>query len=193
MGIRAIKLGKKENNLIQTLNLTEMKRTQAISVYLEILAIDLVKMSDSMTDAILANTLAVAEINDSLPKVQEELRKRTIETLDKERLASYDEMITKANALEGAKKAAAQAVINDNYGDVLKQVERMNKALMAWLDKDVTVELIPVDRAEFVKACKDSDQTVTPLSLQRLAPMFKGYAEPKNTVDEKELDDLLAE
>lgn len=168
-----------------------MKRNQAITMYQAILSIKLNKMSEEMTDAILANTLACAEVNDALAKAQEELRKRTIETIDKERLTAYDELITKANALEGAKKAAIQAVINDNYKDIITQSERLSKALNAWLEKDVAVELTEVDRKDFLKAVKESEQTVTPITMTRLAPMFKGYAEVKAEVDMDEIDELL--
>lgn len=162
-------------------------------MYQAILSIKLNKMSEEMTDAILANTLACAEVNDALAKAQEELRKRTIETIDKERLTAYDELITKANALEGAKRAAIQAVINDNYKDVITQSERLTKALNAWLEKDVKVELTEVDRKDFLKGVKESEQTVTPITMTRLAPMFKGYAEVRAEVDMDELDELLAE
>ena len=160
-------------------------------MYQAVLSIKLNKMSEEMTDAILANTLACAEVNDALAKAQEELRKRTIETIDKERLTAYDELITKANALEGAKRAAIQAVINDNYKDIITQSERLTKALNAWLEKDVKVELVEVDRKDFLKAVKESEQTVTPITMTRLAPMFKGYAEVRAEVDMDELDELL--
>ena len=170
-----------------------MKRTTAITMYQNLLNIKLDKMSDEMTDAILANTLAVAEVNNSLDKSQEVLRKKTIETIDRERLMAYDELQVKMNALEGAKRMAVQAVINDNYRDVRKQIERLNKAVSAWLDKDVAIEIRTIEQKDFVKACKDSGQTLTPTVLQRLAPMFYGYSEPETEVDEKELDELLAE
>lgn len=168
-----------------------MKRNTVIAMYQAVLGIKLNKMSEEMTDAILANTLACAEVNDALAKAQEELRKRTIETIDKERLTAYDELITKANALEGAKRAAIQAVLNDNYRDIITQSERLTKALNAWLEKDVKVELTEVDRKDFLKAVKESEQTVTPITITRLAPMFKGYAEVRAEVDMDELDELL--
>lgn len=170
-----------------------MKRTTAITMYQNLLNIKLDKMSDEMTDAILANTLAVAEVNNSLDKSQEVLRKKTIETIDRERLMAYDELQVKMNALEGTKRMAVQAVINDNYRDVRKQIERLNNAVSAWLDKDVAIEIRTIEQKDFVKACKDSGQTLTPAVLQRLAPMFNGYSEPETEVDEKELDELLAE
>lgn len=168
-----------------------MKRHQAINIYQAILSIKLDKMSEEMTEAILANTLAVAEVNDALAKAQEELRKRTIETIDRERLTAYDELVTKRNALDGARRAAIQAVLNDNYKDIINAQERLTKALNAWLEKDVKVELVEVDRKDFLKAMKESEQTVTPATLQRLAPMFKDYKEPKADVDMNEIDELL--
>ena len=168
-----------------------MKRHQAINIYQAILSIKLDKMSEEKTEAILANTLACAEVNDALAKAQEELRKRTIEIIDKERLTAYDELATKRNALDGARRAAIQAVINDNYKDIITQLERLSKALNAWLEKDVKVELVEVDLKDFLKAVKESEQTVTPITMTRLAPMFKGYAEVKAEVDMDELDELL--
>ena len=168
-----------------------MKRNNAITMYQAILGIKLNKMSEEMTDAILANTLACAEVNDSLAKAQEELRKRTIETIDRERLTAYDELITKANALEGAKKAAIQAVLNDNYKDVTEQQQRLVKALNKWMDKDISVSLEQIDRKDFLKATKEAEQNITPATIERLAPMFKGYAEVKGEVDMDELDELL--
>lgn len=168
-----------------------MKRNKAITMYQAILSIKLNKMSEDMTEAILANTLATAEVNDALVKAQGELRKRTIETIDMQRLKAHDELVTKANALEGAKRAAVQAVINDNYKDVILQQERLSKALNIWLEKDVKVELVEVDCKDFLKAVKESEQTVTPIIMTRLAPMFKGYAEVKAEVDMDEIDELL--
>lgn len=168
-----------------------MKRNQAIVMYQALLNIKLNKMSEDMTEAILANTLATAEVNDALAKAQGELRKRTIETIDRERLSAYDELATKANALEGARRAAIQAVINDNYKDIITQQERFSKALNAWLEKDVKVELVEVDRKGFLNAMRESEQTLTPTTVTRLAPMFKDYAEVKAEVDMNEIDELL--
>ena len=70
-------------------------------MYQAVLGIKLNKMSDDMTDAILGNTLALSEVNNTLEKAQEELRKKTVETIDKERLTAYDELTVKMNALEG--------------------------------------------------------------------------------------------
>lgn len=170
-----------------------MKRNQAISMYQTLLSIKLDKMSEDMTDAILANTLSVAEVNNSFSKAQEELRKRTIETIDKERLTAYDELQVKMNALEGVKRMAVQAVINDNYKDVQKQINRLNKAISSWLDKDVGIELQQVERKDFIKGCKDAEQNISPATIEVLAPMFKGYVKPETKIDEKELDELLAE
>lgn len=168
-----------------------MKRNTAITMYQAILSIKLNKMSDDMTDAILGNTLALSEVNNTLAKAQEELRKKTIETIDRERLTAYDELTTKMNALEGIKKSAVQAVINDNYKDVQGQLKRLNKALEKWLDKDISVELTQVDRKEFCKACRETEQNITPATMQVLAPMFKGYVEPKTEVDDAEIRELL--
>ena len=140
-------------------------------MYQTLLSIKLDKMSEDMTDAILANTLACAEVNDALAKAQEELRKRTIETIDKERLTAYDELQVKMNALEGVKRMAVQAVINDNYKDVQKQINRLNKAISSWLDKDAGIELQQVERKDFIKGCKDAEQNINPATIEVLAPI----------------------
>lgn len=170
-----------------------MKRNQALSLYNALMAVKLNKMSEEMTDAILADTIELAEVANTLTKVQEELRKRTIDAIDKGRRESYDEMVTKMNALEGSKRAAINALINDSYKDVRKALQTYSKALERWLDKDIKIELQQVERKDFIKALKDAEQEMTPADMERLAPVFKGYEVPKDEVDMTELDELLAE
>lgn len=168
-----------------------MKRNQAISAYSAILGVKLNKMSEAMTDAILADTLALSAINDQFAKVQEELRKRTIETIDKERLSAYDELVTKSKALDAQKRAAVQAVINDNYADVIKAQNTFVKALNKWLDKEVTLDLEQIERKDFIKALKESEQDITPANLDILSVLFKGEKKAEIKVDEAEIDSLL--
>lgn len=170
-----------------------MKRTAAISMYQTILGIKLNKMSDDMTDAIFANTLALSGVNAGFQSAQETVRMLSIETIDKERRTAYDELVVKMKALEGTKRMAVQAVINDNYKDVQTQINRCNKALDKYLDNDVKVELMQIDCKEFCKACRESEQNITPAMMQALAPMFKGYVEPENDVDDAEIKALLDE
>lgn len=170
-----------------------MKRNQAITMYQTILSIKLNKMNEDITEAILANTLNLSAIQEQFNKVQEELRKRTIETIDKDRLSAYDEIVTKMNALEGMKRNAVQAVINDNYADVLKAQSAYIKALNRWLDKDTEVEIEQIDRKEFIKAMKESEQTITPANLDRLAPLFKDSKAISAEIDTEEIESLLAE
>lgn len=160
-------------------------------MYQVVLNIKLNKMSDDMTDAILSNTLALADVNNTFQNAQTTARKLTVETIDKDRLTAYDDLTTKMNALEGTKRMAVQAVINDNYKDVQSQLKRLNKAIDAYLDKDAEVEVKQIDRKEFCKACRDSEQNITPAMMQVLAPMFNGYVEPKNEVDDAEIQSLL--
>lgn len=168
-----------------------MKRNTAITLYNGLMAVRLNKMSEDMTDAVLSNTLAASAVNDTFAKVQEELRKRTIEAIDKDRREAYDNLATKAQALTGTQKAAVQAVMKDSYADIEKARETFMKALNKWLDKDITIDIEPVDRKEFLKAVKEAEQTMTPADTEKLAPMFKGYEAPKVEVDKDELDELL--
>ena len=168
-----------------------MKRNQAISAYSAILGVKLNKMSEEMTDAILADTLALSAINEQFAKVQEELRKRTIETIDKERLEAYDNLITKAKALDAQKQAAINAVIKDSYADILKAQSSFAKALNKWLDKEVSIELELIERGEFVKALRESEQDITPANLDILSVLFKGEKKAEIKVDEAEIDSLL--
>lgn len=170
-----------------------MKRNQALSLYDALMSVKLNKMDEDMTDAILADTLELAEVANTTTKAQVELRKRTIDAIDKDRRTAYDELATKMNALEGSKKAAINALINDNYKDVRKALQTYSKALGRWLDKDIKVELHQVERKEFIKAVKDAEQEITPADMERLAPVFKGYEAPKEELDFSELDELLNE
>ena len=72
-----------------------MKRTTAIAMYQAVLGIKLNKMSDDMTEAIISNTLALADVNNSFQNAQTTARKLTVETIDKDRLTAYDELTTK--------------------------------------------------------------------------------------------------
>ena len=50
-----------------------------------------------------------------------------------------------------------------------------------------------ISRMAFIKGCKDAEQNINPATIEVLAPMFKGYEKPETKIDEKELDELLAE
>ena len=168
-----------------------MKRNQAIAAYSALMGVKLNKMTEDMVDAILADTLNLSAINEQFQKVQEELRKRTIETIDKERLEAYDNLITKMNALDAQKQAAINAVIKDNYADILKAQNTYVKALNKWLDKDITLDLDLIERGEFIKAVKESEQDITPANLDIISVLFKGEKKAEIKVDDAEIESLL--
>lgn len=170
-----------------------MKRNQAIAAYSALMGVKLNKMTEDMTDAILADTLTLASVNEQFQKVQEELRKRTIETIDQKRREDYDNIVTKMKALDSQKRAALQAVINDNYADVLKAQGSYIKALNKWLDKEINLELEKIDRKDFIKAMKDSEQNITPADLDVIAPLFKENKTVSAEIDIEEIDSLIEE
>ena len=170
-----------------------MKRNQAIAAYSALMGVKLNKMNEEMIDAILADTLTLASVNEQFQKVQEELRKRTIDTIDQKRREDYDNIVTKMKALDAQKKAALQAVINDNYADVLKAQGAYIKALNKWLDKDVSLDLERIERKDFIKAMKDSEQNITPADLDVIAPLFKENKTVSTEIDIEEIDSLIEE
>ena len=170
-----------------------MKRNQAIAAYSALMGVKLNKMTEDMTDAILADTLTLASVNEQFQKVQEELRKRTIETIDQKRREDYDGIVTKMKALDSQKRAALQAVINDNFADVLKTQGSYIKALNKWLDKEINLELEKIDRKDFIKAMKDSEQNITPADLDVIAPLFKENMTVSTEIDIEEIDSLIEE
>ena len=170
-----------------------MKRNQAIAAYSAIMGVKLNKMSEDMVDAILADTLTLSAINEQFAKVQEELRKRTIDTIDQKSREDYDNIVTKMKALDAQKRAALQAVLNDNFADVQKAQGSYIKALNKWLDKDVVIDLEKVDRKDFIKAMKESEQNITPADLDVLLPLFKDSKAISAEIDNEEIDSLLAE
>jgi hypothetical protein len=97
------------------------------------------------------------------------------------------------NALEGAKRMAIQSVINDNYADVRKAQTTYIKALNRWLDKEADVEIEQLDRKEFIKSMKESEQIITPADLDVLAPIFKAHKAVSAEINTEEIDSLLAE
>ena len=170
-----------------------MKRKQALEAYSALLGVSLNKMTEAMTDAVLADTLALATIREQVAQVEKELRRRTIETIDNARLAEYDNLVTKMEALNGQHKAAMQAVINDNFADVVKAQKAFIKAFNKWLEKDVDVEIETIDRKEFIKAVKESEQNITPATLDALAFLFNDYKAVSAEFDASEIDSLLKE
>lgn len=170
-----------------------MKRNQAIAAYSALMGVKLNKMTEDMTDAILADTLTLASVNEQFQKVQEELRKRTIETIDQKRREDYDGIVTKMKALDSQKRAALQAVINDNFADVLKAQGSYIKALNKWLDKDVSLDLERIERKNFIKAMKDSEQDITPADLDVIMPIFKENKAISADIDIEEIDSLIEE
>ena len=170
-----------------------MKRKQALEAYSALLGVSLNKMTEAMTDAVLADTLALATIREQVAQVEKELRRRTIETISQERLAEYDNLVTKMEALNGQHKAAMQAVINDNFADVVKAQKAFVKAFNKWLEKDVDVEIETIDRKEFIKAVKESEQNITPATLDALSFVFNDYKAVSAEFDASEIDCLLKE
>lgn len=168
-----------------------MKRNQAIAAYSALMGVKLNKMNEEMVDAILADTLTLASVNEQFQKVQEELRKRTIETIDQKRREDYDNIVTKMKALDSQKRAALQAVINDNFADVLKAQGSYIKALNKWLDKEINLELEKIDRKDFIKAMKDSEQNITPADLNVMAAIFKDHPTISAKIDLNELESLI--
>ena len=168
-----------------------MKRNQAIAAYSALMGVKLNKMNEEMVDAILADTLTLASVNEQFQKVQEELRKRTIETIDQKRREDYDNIVTKMKALDSQKRAALQAVINDNFADVLKAQGSYIKALNKWLDKEINLELEKIDRKDFIKAMKDSEQNITPADLNVMAAIFKDHPTTSAEIDLNELESLI--
>lgn len=168
-----------------------MKRSEAILVYNTLLGINMNKMPDDMIDAILVDTLALSEIAYAADKAREELHRRVFDAIPKERREAYDDILRKAEAHEGQKRAAVLAMLKDNYPDIDSARRRFNRAVEAYLDKKVSVEIEQIDRSEFVKACRDSNQPVTPLMMERIAPIFNGYNERTAEVDSEELRALL--
>ena len=170
-----------------------MKRKHALEAYSALLGVSLNKMTEAMVDAVLADTLALAAIREQVAQVEKELRRRTIETISQERLAEYDNLVTKMEALNGQHKAAMQAVINDNFADVVKAQKAFVKAFNKWLEKDVDVDVETLDRKEFIKAMKESEQTITPAILDAIAFIFNDYKAVSAEFDASEIDCLLKE
>lgn len=168
-----------------------MKRNQAINAYTALLGVKLNKMSDEMTDVILTNSIALASVHDQLGRVRDELHKRTLGGFDNERLTDYDNLVTKMNALNGQHKSAIQAVINDNYADVIKARTMFVTAMDKWLNRDIDVDIQTMDRKNFVKAMKDSEQDITPATLEAMSVLFRDFGANVADVNMDEIEDIL--
>ena len=168
-----------------------MKRSQAIEAYTALLNVKLNNMSEGMTDAVLADILSLSMVYEQFCKVRDELRYRTIDVIERKRLEEYDKLTVKVQALSGQNKAAMQAVINDNYADVIKAHTTWAKAVNRWLEKDVVVEIETIDRKEFIKIMKESEQAITPANLDVLSILFHDYRHSAAVIDTDEIESLI--
>ena len=105
--------------------------------------------------------------------------------------ADFTIYIDEVSYLTGAQTSAINAVIKDSYADILKAQNTFAKALNKWLDKEVSIELELIERGEFVKALRESEQDITPANLDILSVLFKGEKKAEIKVDEAEIDSLL--
>ena len=65
----------------------------------------------------------------------------------------------------------------------------MNK----WLDKEISLDLEQIDRKDFIKAMRDSEQNITPADLDVIAPLFKDSKAISAEIDIDEIDSLIEE
>ena len=61
------------------------------------------------------------------------------------------------------------------------------------MDKEVSLDLDLIERKDFIKAMKDSEQNITPADLDVIMPIFKENKAVSADIDMEEIDSLIEE
>lgn len=149
------------------------------------------KLNDEIADVVLNNLTKLVPYNEAFLKVQEQLRKFTFETIDRERLESFEVErleLAKASNLE---KPIKESALLDKYQDVFTQQSRFNKAITNYLLKDVSLELDKIDYKAFIKDSKDLGIDITYQTLETLKPMLNNFNSSEIEVSENDIQNLL--
>lgn len=154
-------------------------------------AFKLNKLNDEIADVVLNNLTKLVPYNEAFLKVQEQLRKFTFETIDRERLESFEFERLELAKTSNLEKPIKESAFLDKYQDVFTQQSRFNKAITNHLLKDVSLELDKIDYKAFVKDSKDLGIDITYQTLETLKPMLNNFNSSEIEVSENDIQNLL--
>lgn len=168
-----------------------MKNKEVLDLINLLSSFKLNKLDDEVANVILSNLTKIVPYNETFTKVQEQLRKFTIETLGVERLTEFETKRVKFLELSTEDKKALENDFIKEFEDVITQQTRFNKALTNYLLKDVDLELDKIDYKLFVKNSKNLDVDLTYSTLLILKPMLDNFETTSVEVSENDIKELL--
>ena len=178
----------------------KMTRNAAIGMFQTLGAMALGNLNDEVLTATMDNFNAFRKVADDFEALKKELHKRIygdVEKMDEDERKRYTDfmsLLEKTGRTKEAEKVDELAKLaKDTYADLYAMREKEVKVLVSLLNKEVDVEVTPVDADEFCKGVIRGKKD-TPIHEIRAVFSFMFKKEEKNE-DEKEdfseLDDLL--
>lgn len=178
----------------------KMTRNAAIGMFQTLGAMALGNLNDEVLTATMDNFNAFRKVADDFEALKKELHKRIygdVEKMDEDERKRYTDfmsLLEKMGRTKEAEKVDELAKLaKDTYADLYAMREKEVKVLVSLLNKEIDVEVTPVDADEFCKGVIRGKKD-TPIHEIRAVFSFMFKKEEKNE-DEKEdfseLDDLL--
>lgn len=155
-------------------------RGQAIILYNQMATMAFGHLAEDMLESAMANFLELGKVVEPYTKMVEELGKRLFDGIDEQTIRDYNALSQKAE--RDAVKAA--------FPELYELVQKQNKVDAALRAKEIEVELVEVDKKEFVKGILKAKPTIANIVFDLFEPMFKEEKKAETT-DFSELDDLM--
>lgn len=149
------------------------------------------KLDDDVANIVLNNIAKIVPYNEAFVKIQEQLKKFTIETIDRERLVAFETERTRILSLNKEEKSLAEKIFTVEYKDVFEQQNRLVKALNNYLLKDVDIEFEKVDYKTFIKNAKHLGVDIIYGDLLLLKPIFDNFETTSIEVSDNDIKELL--
>ena len=161
----------------------KMSRGLVIVLYNQMATMAFGHLEEETLEIVMDNFMNLGKEVEHYNKMTSEMGKRLYDGVDKKQIEDYNAMARKATAEE--MEAAFPAIF--------PLVKKQNIVDASLREKQVEVELTPVDRKEFVKGVLKGNPKIATAVFDLFEPMFK--AEPKEDAKEdfSELDALMKE
>lgn len=155
-------------------------RGQAIILYNQMATMAFGHLSEEMLEGAMANFLELGKVVEPYTKMADELGKRLFEGIDEKTINDYNALSQKSDA-ETVKAA---------FPELFELVQKQHKVDNALKAKEVEIELVELDKKEFVKGVLKAKPTIANIVFDLFAPMFKDEKK-EEAADFSELDELM--
>lgn len=168
----------------------KITRNAAMSMYEHLGAMSLGYLTEKTLEVVMSNFSALAKVASEMNQLKKELISRIYQDIEESLKKAFFELISKMEIEKDiAKKEALAETAKAEYGDVWKLYAKHINVIISLLEKEVEIEIEPVDEQEFMKGVLMGKKDAPIREIKAVfSPMFK--TEPMET-DLSELDDLL--